>query len=70
MVEIQTTQVREMSEAVESHRRRMAEIQTQSERSLAKLDEKYKSLKEQSPHALREQVDRAGRPVARTECST
>ena len=36
-----------MSEAVESHRLRMSEIQTQSERSLVKLDEQYKSLKEQ-----------------------
>ena len=36
-----------MSEAVEAHRQRMAEIKTQSERNLAKLDEHYKTLKEQ-----------------------
>ncbi len=36
-----------MSEAVEAHRQRMAEIKTQSERNLAKLDENYKTLKEQ-----------------------
>ena len=47
MVDIQTTQASEMSEAVESHRRRMSEIQAQSERNLVKLDEHYKSLKEQ-----------------------
>ena len=47
MVDVQTTQAREMSEAVESHRRRMAEIPTQSERNLARLDEEYKTLKEQ-----------------------
>ena len=37
-----------MSQAGRDHdRQRMSEIRTQSERNLAKLDEKYKSLKEQ-----------------------
>lgn len=46
MVDIQTTQASEMSQAVESHRRRLSELQTQSERNLVKLEEQYKSLKE------------------------
>ena len=36
-----------MREAIEAHERQMAEIPAQSERNLAKLEEQYKTLKEQ-----------------------
>ena len=47
MVDIQTTQANEMSEAVQTHRQRMVEIQVQSDRNLLKLDENYKTVKDQ-----------------------
>ncbi len=47
MVDVQTTQAKEMSEAVEAYRRRKAEIQVQSDRNFAKLEENYRTLKEQ-----------------------
>ena len=53
LVEVQTNQAREMREAVEAHGRKMAEIPAQFERNLARLDEQYRSLKEQIRTATR-----------------
>jgi hypothetical protein len=46
MVEVQTTQQREMRDAVAEFDRRTAELKAQSQTSLAKLDQKYKDVKE------------------------
>jgi hypothetical protein len=47
IVEVQTNQATEMSAAVRDNERRMASIPAESERSLARLDQEYKTLKEQ-----------------------
>jgi hypothetical protein len=47
MVDVQTTQAQQMREAVDDHQQRMAEIPAQSERKLAKLEEHYRTMKEQ-----------------------
>ena len=47
MVEVQTTQQRDMREAIDAHDRRMAELKAQGETSFPKLEEKYKAFKEQ-----------------------
>ena len=46
MVEVQTAQQREMRTAIDEHDRRIAELRTQAETSLPKLEKKYKALKE------------------------
>ena len=47
MVEVQTTQRARLRDAIDAHDRRMAELKSQSESRLPKLDEKYQTLKEQ-----------------------
>ena len=46
MVEVQTTQQRDMRDAIAEHDRRIEELRQQAETSIPKLDEKYKVLKE------------------------
>jgi hypothetical protein len=45
--EVQTTQQRDLRDAIDAHDRLMAEIKSQAEAKALKLDEKYRSLKEQ-----------------------
>ena len=58
MVEVQTTQQRDMREAIDAHDRRLAELRGQVQTSLPKLDEKYKVLKERLADELRDRVAR------------
>ena len=47
MTEVQTTQQRELRDAIDAHDRLMAELKVQAEAKAIKLDEKYQALKEQ-----------------------
>jgi len=47
MVEVQTTQQRDLRGAIDEHDRRLAELRVQVETSLPKLDARYKALKEE-----------------------
>ena len=64
MVEVQTTQQRDMREAIDQHDRRLAELRTQVETSLPKLDEKYKAAQGAVGDELRDRLARDGRSLA------
>ena len=47
ITEVQTTQQRELRDAIDAHDRLMADLKAQAESKSLKLDEKYRTLKEQ-----------------------
>ncbi len=59
MTEVQTNQQRELREAIEAHDRHMAELKVQAEAKAVKLDEKYRTLKEQ----VQSRFETAWRPM-------
>ena len=62
MVEVQTTQQRDLRDAIDAHDRHMAELQAQAEAKSQKLDEKYRTLKEQ----IRSRHETSWRSMAET----
>jgi hypothetical protein len=47
MTEVQTAQQRDLRDAIDAHERLMADLKAQAQAKAAKLDEKYRTLKEQ-----------------------